>query len=151
MSYPVVRFNTEYEELIKRLKDIEKRLKRLENPPQVIHVRPQTYGSDGITLDVYYTLTPTTMTVTILPFSITVIGKSTLDFVIPAVQIPVNNDVVSFLYLINNGSTRQTGEIKLFADQGTCHFQFNNSVGGSSFQAGSYYTPYRTSFSFVIC
>ena len=102
-------------------------------------------------MDVYYALTPTTMTVTILPFSFTVTGKSTLDFVIPDVRIPVNNDNVSFLYLLNNGSTRQTGEIKLFADLGTCHFQFNYMTNGSYFQAGSYYTPYRISFSFVIC
>ena len=150
MSYPVVRFNTEYDHLISTLKSLQERVKRLESP-NVIHVRPQTYGSNTITLDVYYVLTPSTMTVTILPFSFTVTGKSTLDFVLPDVQIPVNKDNVSFLYLLNNGSTRQTGEIKLFADQGTCHFQFNNSTGGSSFQAGSYYTPYRISFSFVIC
>ena len=141
---------SEYGHLISTLKTLQERVKRLESP-NVIHVRPQTYGSDTITLDVYYVLTPSTMTLTILPFSFTVTGKSTLDFVIPDVRISVNNDIVFFIYLINLGSTRQTGIIKLFADQGTCHFQFDNSTGGSSFQAGSYYTPYRISFSFVIC
>ena len=150
MSYPVVRSNTEYDELFKTIKTLQERVKRLESPND-IHIRHKIYGSDTITLDVYYALTPTTMTVTILPFSFTAIGKSTLDFVIPDVQIPVNNDNVSFLYLVNMGSTRQIGEIKLFADQGTCHFQFNYLTNGASFTAGSYYTPYRTSFSFMIC
>ena len=151
MSYPVVRSNSEYDDLIRSLKTLQERVKRLESP-NIVHVQVTTSEAATIPVDVYYVKTPTMISISIMPFSFVCQAQHWLNVVIPDIQLPVNGLPRNFPFILLTGSTRSVSVITVDTSGGGCALNFCSNVSESRMLPGtSYSTDYVVSISFVIC
>jgi len=157
MSYPVLRENPDMNLVMKALENHQKRLCQLEFNiskllcPNVIHVQPPSFGCVTIPLDIYYVLTPASMTVSILPFSFTTDAKHGLYVTIPGIQLPDNGVLRKFPYFLLTGSTRSECVLTVDTSGGGCQIGLFRDINANPMNAStSYSLDYILSFSFLL-
>ena len=157
MSYPVVRENTEFDEILKALKNHQERLRSLEYniwklmSPEVVHVQVTSFAAATIPVDIYYVKTSTMMSMSIMPFSFTSIAKHGLYVTIPDIQLPDNGVLRKFLYILTSGSTHSECELAVDTSGGGCQLQFFRDINANPLNAStSYSMDYILSISFLI-